>query len=302
MDDDFKRLALFAEVVRAGSLSAAARRLGISTSAVSQQLRALEQAHGVTLLHRTTRKLSVTEAGARLADHCQAMVEAAQRARQQLLLAREAPEGELRIAAPVGFGRHVAPALAPLLAAHPGLSLRLMVDDAMIDLVDARVDLALRAGRLADSTWVARRLCSFEMLLCAAPAYLARAGVPQVPADLLAHQWIGTGRSGQALQLELTGPAGQREHLRVEPRAMSNNQLSLQQLCVAGLGLSVAVRADVEDELRAGRLVPVLPGWQGPPIPVWAVTPQREGQPAKVRHAAAAIERYLQTVPGAITA
>lgn len=302
MDDDFKRLALFAEVVRAGSLSAAARRLGISTSAVSQQLRALEQAHGVTLLHRTTRKLSVTEAGARLADHCQAMVEAAQRARQQLLLAREAPEGELRIAAPVGFGRHVAPALAPLLAAHPGLSLRLMVDDAMIDLVDARVDLALRAGRLADSTWVARRLCSFEMLLCAAPAYLARAGVPQVPADLLAHQWIGTGRSGQALQLELTGPAGQREHLRVEPRAMSNNQLSLQQLCVAGLGLSVAVRADVEDELRAGRLVPVLPGWQGQPIPVWAVTPQREGQPAKVRHAAAAIERYLQTVPGAITA
>lgn len=300
MDDDFKRLALFAEVVRAGSLSAAARRLGISTSAVSQQLRVLEQAHGVTLLHRTTRKLAVTEAGARLADHCQAMVDAAERARQQLTLARDAPQGELRISAPVGFARHVAPALAPLLAAHPGLKLRLLVDDAMIDLVDARVDLALRAGRLADSTWVARRLCSFEMLLCAAPSYLARAGVPQTPADLLAHQWIGSARSGQALQLELTDPAGAVERLRVEPRAMSNNQLSLQQLCVAGLGLSVAVRADVDEELRSGRLVPVLPGWHGPPIPVWAVTPQREGQPAKVRHAAAAIEGYLLTVPGAL--
>lgn len=297
MDDDWKRLALFAEVVRAGSLSAAARRLGISTSAVSQQLRVLEQAHGVTLLHRTTRKIAVTEAGARLADHCQAMVDAADRARQQLMLARDAPQGELRISAPVGFARHVAPALAPLLAAHPGLTLRLLVDDAMIDLVDARVDLALRAGRLADSTWVARRLCSFEMLLCAAPAYLARAGVPQAPADLLAHQWIG---SGQALLLELSGATGTVERLRVEPRAMSNNQLSLQQLCVAGLGLTLAVRADVEDELRSGRLVPVLPGWRGPPIPVWAVTPQRDGQPAKVRHAAAAIERYLLTVPGAI--
>lgn len=297
MDDDWKRLALFAEVVRAGSLSAAARRLGISTSAVSQQLRVLEQAHGVTLLHRTTRKIAVTEAGARLADHCQAMVDAADRARQQLTLARDAPQGELRISAPVGFARHVAPALAPLLAAHPGLTLRLLVDDAMIDLVDARVDLALRAGRLADSTWVARRLCSFEMLLCAAPAYLARAGVPQAPADLLAHQWIG---SGQALLLELSGATGTVERLRVEPRAMSNNQLSLQQLCVAGLGLTLAVRADVEDELRSGRLVPVLPGWRGPPIPVWAVTPQRDGQPAKVRHASAAIERYLLTVPGAI--
>lgn len=302
MEDDFKRLALFAEVVRAGSLSAAARRLGISTSAVSQQLRVLEQAHGVMLLHRTTRKISLTEAGARLADHCQAMVDAADRARQQLTLARDAPEGELRISAPVGFARHVAPALAPLLAAHPRLTLRLLVDDAMIDLVDARVDLAVRAGRLADSTWVARRLCSFETLLCAAPAYLARAGAPQRPADLLGHQWIGGPRTGQALQLELRGPGGAAEHLRVEPRAMSNNQLSLQQLCVAGLGLTLSVRADVDDELRSGRLVPVLPDWRGPAIPVWAVTPQRDGQPAKVRHAAAAIERYLLTVPGAIHA
>lgn len=298
--DDWKRLALFAEVVRAGSLSAAGRRLGISTSAVSQQLRALEQASGVTLLHRSTRKLAVTEAGARLAEHCEQMVDAADRARRQLLLARDAPEGELRVSAPVGFARHVAPALAPLLADHAGLRLRLLVDDAMIDLIDARVDLALRAGRLADSTWAARRLCGFEWLLCAAPAYLARAGVPQAPPDLLAHEWVGGGRDGQALVIELTGPAGERETLRVEPRVTSNNQLSLQQLCAAGLGLMLAVRPDVDDDLRAGRLVPVLPHWRGPTIPVWAVTPQRDGQPAKVRHAIEAIARYLLTVPGAV--
>lgn len=297
--DDLRRLALFAEVVRAGSLSAAARRLGISTSAVSQQLRALEQAHGLTLLHRSSRRLAPTEAGARLAQHCEAMVDAAARARQQLLLARDAPEGELRLSAPVGFARHVAPALAPLLEAHPGLRLRLMVDDAMIDLVGARIDLALRAGRLADSAWAARRLCRLEWLLCAAPAYLGRAGVPQRPADLLAHAWIGAGRDGGGLSLALDGPGGARETLRIEPRVTGNNQLSLQQMCVAGLGLMHAVRADVDDDLRAGRLVPVLPGWHGEPIPVFAVTPQRDGQPAKVRHAIDAIARYLRSVPGA---
>lgn len=297
---ELKQLALLAEVVRSGSLSAAARHLRISTSAVSQQLRALEQAHGVTLLHRSTRKLALTEVGARVAAHGQAMLEAATRARQQLLLARDAPEGELRLSAPVGFARHIAPALAPLLAAHPALTLRLQVDDAMIDLIDARIDLALRAGRLPDSGWAARRLCHFEFMVCASPGYLARTGAPQTPADLLAHQWVAAPRDGKAMLLELTGPGGERESLRLEPRITSNNQLSLQQLGAAGLGLLLGVRADLDDDLRAGRLVPVLPDWRAAPIPVWAMTPQRDGQPAKVRHALDAIRAYLRTVPGAI--
>ena len=133
MMDDLKQLALFAEVVRAGSLSAAARHLGISTSAVSQQLRALEQSHGVTLLHRSTRKLALTGAGAQLATHATAIVDAAARARAQLSLTRDAPEGELRVSAPAGFARHLAPALAPLLVQYPSLTLRLQVDDRMID-------------------------------------------------------------------------------------------------------------------------------------------------------------------------
>lgn len=297
--DDLKPFALFAEVVRAGSLSAAARHLRISTSAVSQRLRALEQAHGVTLLHRSTRKLALTEAGVQFAVHCQALVDAADRARHQLTLARDAPEGELRLSAPVGFARHVAPALAPLLAAHPALKLRLLVDDAMIDLIDARIDLALRAGRLADSSWAARRLCVFEFVLCAAPAYLARAGTPATPADLLQHQWVAAPREGQHLQLDLQGPNGATHSLRLEPRITSNNQLTLQQLCAAGLGLTLGVRADLDDDLRSGRLVVVLPDWQPPALPVWAATPQRDGQPAKVRHAIAALQAHLLTVPGA---
>ncbi|KQV90466.1 LysR family transcriptional regulator [Rhizobacter sp. Root1221] len=296
--DDFKRMAVFAAVVEQGSMSAAGRLLGLSTSAVSQQVRALEEQSGVTLLHRSTRKLSATDAGARFAEHCQAMVAAASSARQQLSLAHDAPSGELRMSAPVGFARHVAPGLAPLLAGHPALTLHLVVDDAMIDLIDARIDLAIRAGRLADSTWAARRLCEFDWVICASPEHLRRHGVPQRPVDLLGHQWLAGPRGTGGLQFTLTGPGGEPETLRVEPRITSNNQLTLQQMCLAGLGLAMVTLPDVFDDVRAGRLVQVLPEWQQPRIPVWAVTPQRENQPAKVRHAIAALADHVSTLAG----
>jgi DNA-binding transcriptional LysR family regulator len=297
--DDLKRMAVFASVVQCGSMSAAARMHGMSTSAVSQQVRLLEQGSGVTLLHRSTRKLTLTEAGTRFAEHCQAMVAAALQARQQLVLAHDAPVGELRMSAPVGFARHVAPALAPLLADHPGLRLLMLVDDEMIDLIDARIDLALRAGRLADSSWAARRLCSFEWLLCGAPAYLRRHPPPAGPADLPSHQWLAASRDS-SLMLELNGPEGQKESLRLPARIVCNNQLTLQQMCVAGLGLALMVRAEVDDDLRAGRLVQVMADWHLRDIPIWAVTPQRENQPAKVRHAIAALQAHLAALPGAV--
>ena len=184
--DDLKPLAVFAEVVDAGSMSGAARRLGMSPSAVSQTIRALEQQGGVTLLHRSTRKLALTDAGERYYPHCKRLLEAARAAADSLQQARDAPTGELRVSAPVGFAMHVAPALAPLLAEAPQLRLRLLVDDAMIDLIDARIDVAIRIGRLADSSWVARRLCDFEMVLCASPDYLERHGEPTTPQALAA--------------------------------------------------------------------------------------------------------------------
>jgi DNA-binding transcriptional LysR family regulator len=298
--DDLRRMAVFAAVVQHGSMSAAARSLAMSTSAVSQQVRLLEQGSGVTLLHRSTRKLSLTDAGARFAEHCATMVAAAQQAKQQLVLAHDAPSGELRMSAPVGFARHVAPALAPLLAAYPALSLRLLVDDALIDLIDARIDLALRAGRLPDSSWVARRLCAFDWVLCASPDYLRRHGVPSTPAELLAHQWLVGSRDGSVLQFVLLGPAGDRETVRVEARIASNNQLTLEQMCTAGLGLALMTHPDVHEALQAGRLQRVLPGWQMEPGPVWAVTPQRDNQPAKVRHAIAALQAYFVGAPGTL--
>lgn len=293
---DFRRMAVFAALVRHGSLSQAARHLGISTSAVSQHLRALEQGFGVTLVHRSTRRLTLTDAGERFAVHCQAMVNAAEKAEAQLQLAHDAPVGQLRISAPVGFARHVAPALAPLLERHPALALHLQVDDALIDLVEARIDLALRAGRLPDSSWSARRLCVFDMVLCATPAYLAAHGTPHTPAALREHRWMGAPHESGTLAL--SGPTGEQVVLHIAPQVTSNNQLSLQQMCAAGLGIGMMVRPDVEAELRSGRLVPVLPDWTLPGMPILAVTPQRDAQPAKVRHAIAALEDYLRTTPG----
>lgn len=298
--DDLKRMAVFASVVQHGSMSGAARALGMSPSAVSQQVRQLEREGGVTLLHRSTRKLALTEAGQRCHAQCAAMCAAADQARAELAASREAPSGELRLSATVGFARHVAPALGPLLAAHPSLRLRLLVDDAPIDLINARIDLAVRFGRLADSTWAARRLGSLEWWLCASPERLVQHGQPDTPDALLAHTWLGLAREGNGLMLDLHGPDGATRSLRVAPRIVSNNQLSIQQMCEAGLGLALLGSLDAQDALQAGRLVRLLPQWSLGTLDIWAVTPQRDAQPAKVRQAIAALHGYLVTLPGVL--
>lgn len=301
MIDQLKRMAVFAAVVEHGSMHAAARALGTTPSAVSQQVRALEQDMGVALLHRSPRRLRLTEAGERFHEGCAAMVAAARRAGQQLMQLRDAPVGQLRVASPVGFARHLGPALAPLLAANPGLSLHLEVSDELIDLVEARIDLAVRFGRMPDSSWVAQRLASLDMVLCAAPAYLARRGMPASPRDLLQHDWLRLPPRQVGAQLELHGPGGAVERPRPPARVTSNNQLALQQMCEAGLGIAVLGLQDSDAALRAGTVVAVLPQWRPAPLPMYAVTPRRDSQPAKVRHAIAALQDYLAGLAGSLS-
>lgn len=295
--DQLKRMAVFAEVVAAGSLTAAARRLGMTPSAVSQHLRQLEGALGLALLHRSTRQLALTEAGARYIEGCAAMVAAARAADQALERHRDEPEGELRIAAPIGFGGLLAQALAPL-RSHPKLTLRLLLDDALIDLIEARVDIALRAGSLPDSSLVARKLGSMAAQMCAAPAYLAQHGWPRVPQDLATHDWLG-GRpsSNGAETLVLHDPAGEQATVQVSSRAHASQVTALHALCVEGWGISVVVSDDDRRALADGRLLPVLPGWKLPDMPVYAITPRRGEQPAKVRHALALLAGYFEQLP-----
>jgi DNA-binding transcriptional LysR family regulator len=311
--DELKPYAVFAETVATGSMSAAARRLQMSPSAVSQTIRALELRTGVTLLHRSTRKLTLTEDGERCYPHCRRLVDAAHAAADSLAQSRDAPTGELRVAAPVGFAAHIASALAPLLAESPQLRLRLLVDDAMIDLIDARIDIAVRVGRLADSNWIARPLCEFEMILCVAPTYIERYGTPSSPHDLPSHHWLASAREITEavrdettlaterlpmLTLDLHMSTGERQRVHVGARIASNSQLSLQQMCEQGLGIARLAYADVLPSLALGSLVRLLPQWRFTPMPVTGVTPRRDGEPAKVRLAVEALKRYFATLPG----
>ncbi len=323
--DELKPLAVFAETVAAGSMSGAARRLGMSPSAVSQTIRGLESRGGVTLLHRSTRKLSLTEAGERYYPHCKRVLEAARAAAESLEGARDMPSGELRVSSPVGFATHISPALAPLLLEAPELRLRLLVDDAMIDLIDARIDVAIRVGQLSDSSWIARRLCDLEVVLCASPDYLDRHGVPAVPQELLTHQWLAFGREAYvdmlpdgfvppegvatakrpmstsqavSMTLSLHAPDGRSEHVNLDARIASNNQIALQQMCEHGLGVARLVHADVLPSLERGALVQVLAPWRLATMPVWAVTPRREGEAAKVRAALSYLKRYFASLSG----
>jgi DNA-binding transcriptional LysR family regulator len=304
---DLKSYAVFAETVAAGSMSAAARRLGMTPSAVSQIISGLERQTGVTLLHRSTRRLTLTEAGERCYPHCLRMLEAGQAATASLEQARDAPSGELRIAAPVGFGAHVAPALASVLAEWPRLRLRLIVDDALIDLVEQRIDIALRVGWAADSAWDVRKLCGLDMILCAAPAYLERYGQPQAPSELDRHQWLsldrdtpGTVTAGEALSsfpLNLDNGKGRHERIDLPIHVVTTNQIALQQMCEQGMGIACLSYADVRPALERGALMRVLPRWHLPSRLVTMVTPKRDGMPAKVRVATIALEQHFATLP-----
>jgi DNA-binding transcriptional LysR family regulator len=296
--DKLKRMALFAEIVDSGSISAAARRVGSTPSAVSQQLRLLEEALGLVLLHRSTRRITLTEAGERYYPACAAMVAQARSADQALERLRDEPEGELRLAAPIGFGELLSTALEPL-RRHPRLRLHLLLDDTPIDLIGERVDLALRVGRFTDSALVARRLGELQRQLCAAPRYLAERGWPRHPGELAGHDWLGLPPRGSAVDtLSFQDALGRREEVRVEPRLLASQVTALQAMAVAGWGLYVGMTDDVRQAMAEGRLAPVLPDWRLEPAAVFAVTPRRGEQPAKVRHALQALQQHFAARPG----
>ncbi len=291
--EQLKRMALFATVVDRGSMLGAAEVLGMTASAVSQQIRKLEESTQVSLLHRTTRKLTLTEAGASFYESCAQVLALAEQAEQRLAELRDAPVGELRIAAPVGLpGKLLSEALAPLLRAHPGLSLRLFFHDEMIDLIERRIDLAIRVGQQDDSSLVARHVADWRMLLCAAPAYLARCGPVEDPQQLLGLDWLSLS-TDRWQQVTLYGPGGAQQRLRIESRVACNNILSVRQFTLAGMGVSVQPEPEVREQLASGQLLALLPAWQPAPIGIHLVTPRRDAQPAKVRYAIEALRRSL---------
>ncbi|MFU4000873.1 LysR family transcriptional regulator [Pseudomonas aeruginosa] len=267
--DLLKGMAIFATVVDKGSMAAAAQSLGMTPSAVSQQIRKLESRAQVTLLHRTTRRLTLTEAGEAFYRSCAQMLAIAEEAERRLGEWRDAPVGELR--------------------------LQLFFQDERIDLVAERIDLAIRVGNLADSSLVARHLGDWSSVLCAAPAYLRQRAPINRPEQLTEVDWISLNTSNHLNHLTLSGPGGEVCKLRLEPRVAANGMLAVRQFTLDGLGVSYQPLPEVRDALNDGRLQQLLPEWRIPGLGIYAVTPRREAQPAKVKVAIEALRRAFAT-------
>ncbi|MFP6851054.1 MAG: LysR family transcriptional regulator [Pseudomonas sp.] len=295
MDSFIKGMALFATVVEKGSLAGAAQVLGISPSAVSQQMARLEREANVSLLHRSTRRLTLTEAGRVFHEHCVKVLEQAELARQRLNEYREAPLGELRLAAPSGLASSLMSEIVrPVLLAHPQLQLSLLFQDGILDLIEQCIDLAIRVGPLPDSSQVARHLVDWPNVLCAAPSYLASFAPIVEPEQLQQLDWLLMSTDTQPSLLRLHTEQGAQFEMQMPSRLTANNIIAVKQFALDGLGGAVLPEPEIREHLRSGRLLHLLPQWQAPMISLYAVTARRDAQPAKVTVMVETLQQFLR--------
>lgn len=261
MTPRFDFLQAFVRVAETGSFSEAARRLGLSKSMISRQVSALEADLGVRLLHRTTRSLSPTEAGRAYLERCQRILADLEDANLQVSRLQAVPRGKLRVSAPLSFGiGHLAAILPGFLERHPEIELDMNMTDRHVDLVEEGLDVAVRIGRLADSSLIARRLAPIRRLAAAAPAYLERRGIPQTPSDLIHHDCLTHGVM-VAAEWRFTGIDGRGYEVGVHGRFHADNGDVLRVMALAGLGIVMLPSFFLGDDIRAGHLVPVLDGF-----------------------------------------
>jgi DNA-binding transcriptional LysR family regulator len=285
MMDRLTDIALFLRVLDLGSISAAARNLGLSTAVASKRLQRLEQELGVRLLHRTTRRLHATPEGAALATQGRVLVEDLEALTTGLRQSGTKISGALRISTSSSFGRqYISPLLPEFLERHPAVQISIHFGDELLDLVSAGFDLAIRIGALNDSRLVARRLARNTRVLCASPEYLRRRGVPKIPADLERHQClVQVGSHGRQDVWRLIDATGREWPVHVTGRLESNLGESLRDAAVAGLGIALHSTWHICDELRSGRLRTVLSGYAIAESGIYAVMPQRRLVPPRVR-------------------
>ncbi|GLK82306.1 LysR family transcriptional regulator [Ancylobacter defluvii] len=275
-------LAVFVRVAECGSFSAAARAMDLAPTTVSKQIARLERQLGATLFERNTRQLKITEEGRAVAE----------RARVALALLDEAAEiaragsgeltGTIRVKAPVPFGsRYVAAATAAFRKQHPKVGFELHLTDRIVDLYAGDIDVAIRVAKLADSRLIARRLADNHRILVATPDYLAERGTPEHPQDLAGHTCLLVAYPGLRNIWTLHDDETAVE-MAVSSDLATDNGITLKTWCVAGLGISLRELWDVTDELKAGRLVQILPSWKEEASPISFVRPKREPVPKRI--------------------
>ncbi|WP_426338568.1 LysR substrate-binding domain-containing protein [Pseudoduganella sp. S-14] len=265
-------MALFVEVVKAKGFRGAGEVLGIPNSTISRRIAALEKAIGLRLLHRTTRKIELTEAGQIYFERCKRIIDEARLAHEQLGGMLAQPTGVLRASLPVDFAQtYLAPLIAEFAQRYPGITFELDLTPRLVDLVSEPFDVAIRMGELVDSQLIARQLALLTPKLYASPGYLAQHGEPHTPADLLRHACLGLAKSATWTLLR----DGHSEPVAVGGRFAVNNVGMFRRLAALDMGVILLPEEVVADDLAAGRLQRILPQWHGKPTPVYALTETR---------------------------
>ncbi|HSH08279.1 MAG TPA: LysR family transcriptional regulator [Burkholderiales bacterium] len=286
MPDSLHEMATFVRVVGAGSLSGAARDLGISPAMVSRTLASLEARLGVRLIHRTTRRLHLTDEGAAYHDACVRILGEVDEADAAASAGRGVPQGTLRVAMPASFGhRQIAPLVPRFAEQCPKVQLALHLSDAPVNLLEEGYDLAIRIAELEDSSLAARKLAPNRRVVCASPAYLARHGTPYRPEDLARHNClVPTWEHGFSMTWEYKDPQGRPGAVRVSGHYACDNWEVLREWAVAGLGVALKSTWDVRDHLEDGSLVPLCAGYVfDTDVAIYAVYPHRRYLAAKTR-------------------
>jgi len=272
---------VFFSVVEANSFAAAAQRLETTPASVSRRVKALEQRLGVRLLQRTTRKLSLTEAGEHYFREGRRLLHELDDLEQALTASAREPQGELRIVAPMSFGqRRLAPLVARFATLHSTLRISLILEDRETDLIDAAADLAIRIGYPADSSMIVRTIAPIPRYACASPAYLKRRGRPESPNDLLHHDCLHYNLISEREEWTFLGKDGE-QTLAIKGNFCSNNGDVLAEAAMQGLGITLLPNFIVEEALADGRLVKVLEDYEREPLSLFALYPSRHHVPAK---------------------
>ena len=277
-------MAFFHILMRCGSLSAAARELGLTPPAVSRRLALLEERLGVQLLNRTTRRISLTPEGEEYLTQAKRILADIDDLEQQLSRSTAQPRGLLRVNATLGFGRsHVAPVISKFCKAHPGVQVQFHLSVTPPPLSEDAFDVCVRFGEPPDARVIARTLAANRRLLCASPGYLARHGTPRSPADLARHNCISIHHGGQAYGLWRLTSGRRTESVKVTESMSTNDGDIAVAWALDGHGILMRAEWDIAKYLRSGRLRQVLGNYSTPPADIYAVYPQRHQLAARVR-------------------
>lgn len=276
-----EHLKLFVRLAVTHNISQAGQELGISPAVASAHINKLEESLGVRLLHRTTRKVSLTEEGIAFLPHAEDVLDSVDAARSAVGAGHSSPSGTLRVAAPASFGRmHVVPALKGFFALYPDLKVDLRLSDSMVDLVEGGFDIAIRNAELKDSSLIARKLAVDNRLVCASPDYIKQYGVPANPSELNQHQCINLpGLENWTFKM----PTGQ-QTVKIQAHFKTDNGEAVRDACAAGLGITINSRWSAYLHFERGELVPILEDY---PLvsdtAIWAVYPSSRLLAPKVR-------------------